>query len=131
HWRWSERIEVVHLYLSPGAVADVAADVYEREIDAVELRDVLRADDPVLQGIAAQLEAETRNGGLGERVYTDSLRLQASIHLLRRYADISIRGTAAPGQLSHTQKRRLIDYVMNSLDQQISLGSMAAQLDLG
>ena len=53
HWRWRDDIEVTHLYLSAGAVADVAAQAYERHVRDVELRDVLRTDDPVLAGIAA------------------------------------------------------------------------------
>jgi AraC family transcriptional regulator len=41
HWRWSDDIEVTHLYLSAVAVADVAAQAYERHVRDVELRDVL------------------------------------------------------------------------------------------
>ena len=52
HWRWSEDIEVTHLYLSPGAMADVAAEAYDCHIKDVELRDIFKADDPVLAGIA-------------------------------------------------------------------------------
>ena len=73
HWRWSEDIEVLHLYLSPAAVADVAAEVYERPIRDVTLFDVLRIDDPVLSGITAVLARESREGGLGSRLY-DRLR---------------------------------------------------------
>ena len=43
HWRWSEDIEVTHLYLSPGAMADVAAEAYDCHIKEVELRDIWKA----------------------------------------------------------------------------------------
>lgn len=130
HWRWSEDIEVLHLYLSLAALANVAADVYEREIGVVELRDVLKAEDPVLQNIAAALEAETHAGGLGGRVYVESLRLQGCIQLLRRYAEVSMAPPASSGTLNGRQKRLLIDYVQETLDRQISLEDMAAQVDL-
>ena len=71
HWRWSEDIEVTHLYLSPGAMADVAAEAYDCPIKEVELRDILKADDPVLAGIAASLAQEARGAGLGGRLYVD------------------------------------------------------------
>ena len=76
HWRWSDDIEVTHLYLSAGAVADVAAQAYERHVRDVELRDVLRTDDPVLAGIAAFLARESREGGLGGRLYVDALKIR-------------------------------------------------------
>ena len=44
-------------------MADVAAQAYERHVRDVELRDVLRTDDPVLAGIAALLARESREGG--------------------------------------------------------------------
>ena len=74
HWRWSEDIEVTHLYLSPGAMADVAAEAYDCHIKDVELRDILKADDPVLAGFAASLAQEAREAGLGGRLYVDSPR---------------------------------------------------------
>jgi AraC family transcriptional regulator len=46
HWRWSDDIEVTHLYLSVLAVADVAAQAYERNVRDIELRDVLRTEAP-------------------------------------------------------------------------------------
>src|ERR1700761_2745516 len=69
HWRWGDDIEVTHLYLSPTTVADVAAEAYDRHIRDVELFDVLRADDPVLSGIAASLGREAQEAGLGGRLY--------------------------------------------------------------
>jgi AraC family transcriptional regulator len=91
HWRWSEDIEVTHLYLSPGAMADVAAEAYDCHIKEVELRDILKADDPVLAGIAASLAQEAREAGLGGRLYVDSLRNHACVHILRRYANVIFR----------------------------------------
>jgi len=67
HWRWTEDIEVTHVYLSPQTMADVAAEAYERHIKDVELRDILKADDPVLMGIAASLAREAQAAGLGGR----------------------------------------------------------------
>ena len=86
HWRWSEDIEVTHLYLSPGAMADVAAEAYDCHIKEVELRDILKADDPVLAGIAASLAQEAREAGLGGRLYVElaeELRLRPHSPALR------------------------------------------------
>ena len=110
HWRWSEDIEVTHLYLSPGAMANVAAEAYDCHIKDVELRDILKADDPVLAGIAASLAQEAREAGLGGRLYVNSLRNHACVHILRRYANVIFREPNRSGGLSHAQCRLLNQY---------------------
>jgi hypothetical protein len=74
HWRWSEDIEVTHIYLSPAAVKDVAEQAFERQVRDVELFDLLKTEDPVLSGIAGCLAQEAREGELGGRLYVDSLK---------------------------------------------------------
>ena len=130
HWRWSEDIVVTHLYLSAGAVADVAAQAYERLVRNVELLDVLKTDDPVLSGIAACLARESRASGLGGRLYVDSLKNQACVHMLRHYANVTFREPPSYGGLSRAQCRLLIQYVDENLDRNISLTDLAGVVQL-
>ena len=130
HWRWSDDIEVTHLYLSVGAVADVAAQAYERNIQDIELLDVLRTEDPVFSAIVGSLARESRHGGLGGRLYVDSLKNQACIHMLRHYANVSFRQPATYGGLSPAQCRLLVQYVDENLDQNISLSDLAGVVQL-
>jgi AraC family transcriptional regulator len=129
HWRWSDDIEVMHLYLSPSVVADVAAQAYDRQVRDIELFDVLRADDPVLSGIVACLARESREGELGGRLYVESLRNQACVHLLRHYANAIFREMPAGG-LSRGQCRLLIQYIDENLDRNISLADLAGVVQL-
>jgi len=130
HWRWSEDIEVTHLYLSPQAVKDIAAEAYERTVRHVDLLDVLRTDDPVLCGIAASLTREAQAGGLGGRLYVESLRNQACVHLLRHYADVAFREPVTTGGLSQVQRRLLAQYIDDNLDRNISLADLAGVVQL-
>ena len=130
HWRWSDNIEVTHLYLSVGAVADVAAQAYERHVRDVELRDVLRADNSALSAIAASLAQESRQGGLGGRLYVDSLKNQACVHMLRHYANVIFREPTTCGGLSRAQCRLLVQYVDENLDRNISLADLAGVVQL-
>jgi AraC family transcriptional regulator len=125
HWRWSDPIEVSHIYLSPAAVADVAAEVFERDIEDVELFDVLRAEDPVLAAVALSLRREIDEGGLGGRLYVDALKNQACIHLLRNYADVVFREPRSSGGLSRTQCRLVTQYVEENISRNISLTDLA------
>jgi AraC family transcriptional regulator len=72
---------------------------YDRHVRDVELLDVLRTDDSVLSGIAAFLARESREGGLGGRLYVDSLKNQACVHMLRHYANVIFREPASYGGL--------------------------------
>lgn len=130
HWRWSDAIEVTHLYLSVGAVADVAAQAYDRHVRDVELRDVLETGDSVLSGIATFLVRESREGGLGGRLYVDSLKNQACVHMLRHYANVIFREPATHGGLSRAQCGLLMQYLDENLDREISLADLASVVRL-
>jgi hypothetical protein len=121
HWRWSEDIEVTHLYLSPGAVTDVAAEAYQRHIKDIELGDVLKADDPVLAGIAASLAREAEEVDVGGRLYVESLRNLACVHVLRRYANVTFREPGRGGGLSRPQCQLLNQYLEENLDRDLPL----------
>ena len=130
HWRWGEDIEVTHLYLSPETMAQVAAEAYDRHINKVELRDVLRADDPVLVGIAASLAQEAREAGLGGRLYAEALRNHACVHILRHYANVIFREPSRSGGLSRAQCQLLNQYFEENLDRNISLAELAGVVQL-
>lgn len=125
HWHWVGDIDVCHVYLPGATVAKVASDAYEREIRDVALRDVLRVDDPFLEGMATLFTREARAGGLGGRLYAEALRNQTCIHLLRHYAEVNFAETAARGGLSALQCRRLMHYIEDNLDQDIVLADLA------
>jgi AraC family transcriptional regulator len=131
HWRWSEDIAVTHVYLSPASVADLAAEIHGRQVRDVELRDVLRIEDPVLSGIAACLTRESQEGTLGGPLYAESLRNQACIHILRHYANVTFREQNAFGGLSQAQCRLLAQYVDENLDRGITLADLTGVVQLG
>ena len=130
HWRWSENIEVTHVYLSPGTMAEVAAQAYDRHIKDVELHDVLKAEDPVLMGIAGSLAREAQEAGLGGRLYVESLRNHACVHILRRYANVVFREPGRSGGLSRAQCRLLNQYFEENLDRNLSLAELAGVVQL-
>jgi AraC family transcriptional regulator len=125
HWRWSEPIEVTHLYLSPGAVTDVAAEVFERDISDVELLDVLKAEDAVLSNLSAALTHELKESGIGGRLYVDALKNQACVHILRNYAGVVLPEPDTRGGLSCPQRVIVQQYVEENIDRNISLAELA------
>jgi AraC family transcriptional regulator len=130
HWRWRDPIEVMHLYLSPRAVAEVAAQVFERDIEDVELRDVLKAEDTVFANLSAALTHELKDGGIGGRMYIDALRDQACVHILRNYADVVFRKPKVYGGLSRAQQSIVVQYVEDNIERNISLAELANLVQL-
>ncbi len=130
HWRWSEDVEVMHLYLSPAVMAGVAADAYGRHIRNVELADVLRADDPVLAGIAAALDREASDEGVGCKLYVEALRTHACVHILRRYANVAFSDEERSGGFSRAQAKLLKTFVDEHLEQALTLETLAGVVRL-
>jgi len=126
HWHWSVPIEVQHLYISPDKVAEVASDVYDRDIKVVEIQDILRADDPVLINAMATLINELDSGGLGGRLFVEAVTNQVCVHLLRNYAGEIQQAKPAKRGLSPLQAKRVKDYVEENLDRNLSLADIAA-----
>lgn len=126
HWRWSEGIEVNHLYLSPAELARVGSDVFDRDIEDVELFDVLKADDPCLAHMVWNLAAEASGPGVGGRLYADAVMLQTCVHVLRNYANVVFRTRDRAGGLSPRQRRQLLEYMRENLGAAITLADLAA-----
>ncbi len=125
HWHWTVPIEVQHLYISPDRLAEIASDIYERDIKCVELRDVLRADDHVLIGAMSALMQELRSGGLGGTLYVEAVTNQVCVHLLRNYAGELREAQIAKSGLSPTQARRVREFMETNLDRNLSLADIA------
>ena len=129
-WRWPENIEVVHVYLTAHALSSVCADVYERDIERVELRDVLKAEDPAIYRTAMMIAAEAAGGGLGGRLYVEALSCQLAIQILRRHADVHFPDLRTNGRLTAQQVRTVSEFVQAHLHDKISLGDLAGTLSM-
>ena len=130
HWHWPVDIEVVHVYLTAEKLAHICADVYERDVTSVELRDVLKADDPALHRIALQVAAEANTGEVGGRLYVDALTCQLAIRILRGHADTTFPELPTTGRLSAREVRTVTDFIDTHLDQQLSLADLAHTVSL-
>lgn len=130
HWTWSDAVEVVHVYLSAQEVAATCQQMYEREVQQLHLRDVLRADDPAIHRATMMLAQEAVHGGAGSRLLIDSIACQMSVHILRRYADVLFRETSGEEGLTLTQERTVREYIREHLSQKVSLDDLAGSVAL-
>lgn len=130
HWRWDGAITASHIYLPFEALAGTAQDVFDRDIEDIELKNSLAADDPILTEVAIRLAEETRAKSLGGRLYVEALRSQMSVHILRSYATVSFRQQRHKDRLSQAQRRLVFDYIEENIGNSISLADLAALVGL-
>ena len=126
YWHWTADIEVTHLYLSQEVLARVSADVFDRDIADVRLKDVLKVDDEVLRGSIAAMAEEVQTNNLGGQLFVDALATQACIQILRHHALVTFREKPVAGAgLSSLQAKIVSRYIEENLDQQLRLADLA------
>ncbi len=123
HWiRWREEAEFLLLLLDnplvgEGIVGYDAIEVMERE---KEFR------DPLVQQIGLALKTELDEGMISSSaLYAESLATALSAHLLRRYNLQEYLERNVTGNPSNAVIRRVIDYIHDNLDQQLTLAELA------
>jgi AraC family transcriptional regulator len=124
-WRWSQDIEVGHFYIPPALMAKTASDAFDRDAQSVELHDLLRVEDPILTWIGDQMVQEVAAGGPGGRLCYDALALQASVHILRKYASVQFKLPSSQGRFRPAHARLIEDYLEQNISRNITLEELA------
>lgn len=125
NWRWGHDIEVSHFYIAPSLMAKTASEAFDRDTECVELHDLLRVEDPVLTWIADRMVQEVSEGGPGGRLCYDALALQASVHILRRYASVGFKLPCSQGRFRPAHARLIEDYIEQNISRNITLEELA------
>lgn len=129
-WEWNSDIQVTHLYLKHDSLDRVAQEIFDKDIAAINIPDIVDAEDPVLHYITNILENELSNSGHGGPLYIDLVRNQLCIHLLRKYAQINFKDYQNYGKFSNAQLRHLNEYLDENISSNISLEQMSEFLGM-
>jgi len=130
HWVWDSNIEVVHVYLTQDELAATCKQMYERDVQDVELHDEIRADDPAIHRTAMLIAQEAAHGGAGSGLLVESLSCQLAVHILRRHAHVLFRETHAQEGLTFRQERAVRDYIHEHLGDDLTLDELAGSVAL-
>ncbi|MFK8081857.1 MAG: helix-turn-helix transcriptional regulator [Granulosicoccus sp.] len=131
HWHWTAPVEVSHLYLSNALMSRVASDMLGKEVDQVQLHDVLRGSDKVVNRIVDDITCEAAQQTSGGAIYAEALGVQLAVHLLRHYASCICPESVREGCLSRSQCALLHEYIDSHLQEKITLQELAALFDMG
>jgi len=131
HWCWTDDIDVCHVYLTERLVSGVANEIMGRAVAEVRLADVLKTQDDVVTSCVDAIAREARERLPGSGLYVEALGTQLAVHLLRKYASITLREPGGQGRLTQAQQLRITEYVDSRLHESLSLETLAKVVGLG
>lgn len=119
----------LHVRLIPDFVHKVAAEC-DLNPDRVELLHNFGTRDPQIERIGLALKAELETGGLGGRLFSESLATALTVQLLRHYSSYPQVVPLVEGGLPQPILRRVIDYIQTNAAQDLCLANMATVADM-
>ena len=117
-------------YVNPAVVNEVASDVFDLDPARVQLVESLAAKDETLERFGRLLLAEAEGGGVGTRLFVDTVTRALALHLLRAYSVESQRASVLPGVMVGWRLRRTIEYMQANLAENLPLPQLAAAAGL-
>jgi AraC family transcriptional regulator len=130
HWRWSDDIEVVHVYLTTDELTTVSREMFGREIEDVELHDSLDIENPDIYRTAMSFAREAGTCAAGNELLVSSLACQLSVQVLRRHAQLRFTDDALAARLGPRELSRVRDYASSHLHEPITLDDLAREVSL-
>jgi AraC family transcriptional regulator len=118
--------QTLHLRLSRELLARTAEEVAGCDPACLSLEERTGFQDPLLTQIGLALRRELEQRSPAGKLYAQTAAQMLAIHLLRYYSSGGVIKQPAQG-LTHQQMRRVMDFIQDHLDQDLSLEALAQQ----
>ena len=122
------RLEDVAVHLDPDFIARSASELVQT--DRVEIVTACEGSDPLIHQISLALAAEVDAGAPAGSIYAESLVSTLVAHLLRHYSNASDRFQFQFGGLPKHKLRRVIEFMDENLERDLTLAELAEVADL-
>ncbi len=129
-WQWAGQCNVIQLSPSPELVMRVAVEALDVEPARAELLPRIAHHDPLVYELGRAKLAELRGDRPASRLYLDLLSQTLVMHLLRHHAALDAPTQRPAGGLSREALRRVTDYVMEHLADDLRLADLARVANL-
>jgi AraC family transcriptional regulator len=130
-WEHHGHPEILQVYLRSSIYQAAVSEIYNCDMSQAELVPRFAVMDPMLEQISIALATALRDGTAEDGLYIDTLAQMMAVHLAKNHSSQS-----RPVQLPLTEKmsgnkmRRVIEYIEENLDNDLSLEAMAAEVNL-
>lgn len=122
--------EFMVAYVAPSIVDEVGAEVFSLDPARVRLVESLAVPDEKLGQFGQLLLAEAEAGGVGTRLFTDTITRALALHLLRTYSPESPQAQVPQGPMVSWRLRKAIDCMHANLAVDLPLSQLAAEAGL-
>jgi AraC family transcriptional regulator len=121
-----EPIELLHVYFPHDRLADISSVA----AGALELNDPLAQFDPDLANVCHQLARELRTDCAMSKLHFDALTTSIGVQLVRRWSNHQARIKTFHGGLPAARLRRVEEFLMAHLADDVGLDDLAAIANL-
>ncbi|ODU20061.1 MAG: hypothetical protein ABS87_12205 [Sphingomonas sp. SCN 67-18] len=127
HWEVNGSADVLLVYLRQAMIGRVAEEVLEMDPDRVEIRPVLGEADALLEQLALSVLASMKDQSPHGSLYVETIAQTIAVQLLHEHASKGKRAALANPALTKPGMRRVMDLIDTAMDEDLSLGALAAE----
>lgn len=130
-WEHNGHPEILQVYLRGSIYQAAVSEIYNCDGASAELVPRFAVLDPMLEQLSIALTTALRDGTAGDELYVDTLAQMMGVHLARSHSSQSRPVRTPPVQtMSGARMRRVIEYIEEHLDGNLSLEAMAAEVEI-
>jgi AraC family transcriptional regulator len=125
-WRRQGSMDTLFVFLEPNLIARVAAESFEFDPTRTAVSPLIGLNAPELRSVMLAIDAELRAGAAGWPLLIESLATILSVHLIRHVTGPPRLPVSADSVLPRRKLRSVIEYIMENLGGNPTLGQMAS-----
>jgi len=130
-WQHSGHPEILQVYLRRSMYEGAVSEIYGCDTSAAELVPRFAISDPLLEQLAIAIVNALRDGTSEDGLYVDAIAHMMAAHLARTHSTRSRPTRVIPARpIAGSKMRRLVDFIEDNLDGDLSLHALAAQVDI-
>ncbi len=127
---WETTDRALLFIIPPSFLTRIALETECINPDRIEVIPILKSHDPQIENLADSFLQEIETGGMGSKIYTDSLANILAINLLRQHCTFVPRIKEISGGLSPSKLRQVIDYIHDHLSTELELKQLSKLIGL-
>ena len=129
HWQHHGHPEILQVYLRQSLYENAVSEMYGCDASAAEIVPRFAMVDPLLEQLAIAITTALRDGTAEDGLYIETLAQTLAVHLARVHSSRS-RAVRTPrlDTVPGPKMRRLIEFIEENLDSNLSLEAMAAEV---
>jgi AraC family transcriptional regulator len=130
-WQHGGHPEILQVYLRQSVYEAAVSEIYGCDSSVAELVPRFAILDPLLEQLAIAITNALRDGNAEDGLYIDTIAQMMAVHLARTHSSRSKPVRLLPAKpLAGWKMRRVIEFIEDNLEGDLSLQSMAAEVDI-